>query len=166
MAGKGGLVLEMHVFGEPQLKRVLGLIVDGATDLRKAWDEVKEDFIQNEEDQFATQGGHASGGWRALSPAYAAWKAKRFPGKPILRRTDRLFQSLTRPLHEDFIFISKPDTMTIGTAVPYAVFHGRGTRRMPQRRPVELTEKQKREWPRIVHRHIFADVGEITRTPL
>ena len=42
------------------------------------------------------QGGRTSqgGAMKPLSKAYAARKAKRFPGKPILRATDKMFQSI------------------------------------------------------------------------
>lgn len=35
------------------------------------------------------------GGMQALSPDYAAWKRKKYPGKTILRRTDAMLSSIT-----------------------------------------------------------------------
>lgn len=50
------------------------------------------------------QGGRTSQGgtMKPLSAKYAARKAKRFPGKPILRATDRMFASLTSNAGADF----------------------------------------------------------------
>lgn len=42
------------------------------------------------------------GAMKPLSKAYAARKAKRFPGKPILRATDKMFQSIAWNAGADF----------------------------------------------------------------
>ncbi len=75
---------------------------------------------------FATQGASTkSGKWRPLSPAYARAKARRFPGKTILRATERLRQSYSGGgdsvvksgrLARAFLF-------KIGSLVPYSGFH-------------------------------------------
>lgn len=50
------------------------------------------------------QGGRTSqgGAMKPLSARYAARKAKRYPGKPILRATDKMFQSITWDAGPDF----------------------------------------------------------------
>ena len=50
------------------------------------------------------QGARTSQGgtMKPLSARYAARKAKKFPGKPILRATDKLFQSITWDAGADF----------------------------------------------------------------
>jgi phage gpG-like protein len=72
--------------------------------------------------QFAQEGGYTNRSrWSPLSPRYAAWKQRHYPGKPILQLTGALFNSLTRrPFGVEEI---TAHTMVIGTDVPYAKYH-------------------------------------------
>jgi len=79
---------------------------------------------------FASAGG-ASGGWNPLDPGYAAWKATRYPGAPIMVQTGRLFRSLVN-LSGPPSFIRGTEAQ-FGTSVRYAKFHEYGTRHMPRR---------------------------------
>lgn len=109
---------------------------------------------------FKTEGSHSGGGggrdaggrflaagglWKPLSPTYAAWKAKHFPGMPIMRRTDRLFRSLTydggRVGPEGIARFGKRSA-EIGTSVPYGILHQRGTRHMPARPVLVLVSSE------------------------
>jgi phage gpG-like protein len=81
--------------------------------------------------QFTSRGAYGSGGWAPLSPQYAAWKARHYPGKGTLELSGDLRDSLTkRPFGIDVV---KSDGMVIGTGVPYAPFHQKGTDTMPAR---------------------------------
>jgi len=75
---------ELHT--EPDLKvlafRVRGLI-NRMEDMRPLLTGFGELFKGAMSLQFATEGRYGSGGWAALSPAYAKWKAEHFPGRPI-----------------------------------------------------------------------------------
>lgn len=87
---------------------------------------------------FATEGAAGqSGGWPPLSPAYAAWKAKRFPGRPILVRHGGMKGAL----------LNRPQAVTVlkqrmlyHPANRYAGWHQTGTRHMPARPPVRMTD--------------------------
>jgi phage gpG-like protein len=138
-------------YGEAQVDRTLANVELGAADARPAWEVIADDFLASEARQFASQGAYASGGWPPLSPKYAKWKALHYPGKPILRRTDELFESLTIG---PAIRITEPQLLVIGSDVDYGRYHQTGTDRMPRRRPVELTENRRREWVRILQRFI------------
>jgi len=83
-----------------------------------------ENFLSN---------GLPSGGWAPLSPAYGAWKALRYPGKPTMQATGRLFESLTTGLKTDKI---TNDSVEFGNKVRYSTWHQYGTTRMPMRRLV------------------------------
>jgi len=83
-----------------------------------------ENFLSN---------GLPSGGWAPLSPAYGAWKALRFPGKPTMQATGRLFESLTTGLSTDKI---TDDSVEFGNKVRYSTWHQYGTTKMPMRRLV------------------------------
>jgi hypothetical protein len=91
-----------------------------------------------------TRGGFAPYAWAPLSPGYAAWKAKRFPSQGLMRRTDRVSKT-----HAE-----------MGTSVPYAMHHQRGTRRMPQRVILPLANSE--TWGRLLQRFVM-DVRKATR---
>lgn len=87
--------------------------------------------------QFNSEGSYSGDRWQALSPAYAAWKAKRYPGKPILQRTGDMMAGFTqRPFAVEVI---ENDFMVIGSADPKAKFHQHGGGRLPQRKIVTRT---------------------------
>jgi phage gpG-like protein len=139
-------------YGDAQVDRTLERIELAAADASPAFELIAEDFLLAEREQFASEGAAASGGWPALSEGYAAWKAAHFPGQTILRRTDELYRSLTEGPE---IRVIEPHLMILGSAVPYGRFHQEGTDRMPQRRPVELTELRRRQWVKMLQRWII-----------
>lgn len=162
LGGKGGLVgIDFEVAGDVQLSRALSLLIDKAHDLRGAWVDIQADFIQGQKAQFSSQGRAGSGGWAALSPRYAAWKSRRYPGRKILERTGKLKKSLTDKNAEGHVFVSSRTAMSIGTAVrsrsgfPYPVAHQKGGRHLPKRPPIELTARQKKTWPKIIQKFIW-----------
>lgn len=120
--------------------------------MRPAWEVLTSRFAALEARQFASEGRAGSpAGWAPLSPRYAAWKARHYPGKTILRRTDELYNSLTqRPLD---IEVLEPSFMLIGSSVPYGRFHQQGDG-LPRRRPVEFPELERRQWVKVVQRYL------------
>jgi len=81
--------------------------------------------------QYNSRGGYASGGWAPLSPAYAAWKTKHHPGKPLMELSGDLRDSLVkRPFGIDEV---TGQGMVIGTQVSYASYHQHSTPTMPAR---------------------------------
>lgn len=151
------LRINFEIEGEKQVSRALGLLIDHTSDLRPVWPRIRDDFIANERKQFSSEGRHGSGGWTPLSAKYAAWKARVAPGKPILELSGALRQSLTGG--SGFIYRTGRQSLAIGTKIPHARYHQTGTRRMPRRAPVELTEAQKTSWMKILHEYIWKNVG-------
>lgn len=90
--------------------------------------------------------------WPALNPNYSAWKSRHFPGKPMMRRTDRLFSSLTGQTG-DTIWVVTPRTIRMGTKVPYWKF---GQRRRPT---VVLLPEAFRQLSRMTMEHITGKGG-------
>ena len=84
---------------------------------------------------FSSEGGYSGEQWAPLSPTYAAWKAKHYPGRGILQREGRLYNSLSAQ-SGDTIFRVTPTSAEFGTKVPYAVYHqaeDRGAAPFPRR---------------------------------
>lgn len=55
---------------------------DDVADLRSLLEAFGPVFRAHMQEQFASEG-ELAGGWAPLSPAYAAWKAEHYPGRPI-----------------------------------------------------------------------------------
>lgn len=138
--------------------RGFGLGIDRWTgrlqNMHPAFEAIADFQAQEWQKQFATQGAHMSGRWAPLSAPYAAWKAVHFPGRPILVRTGRLRQSLThRPFGvEEF----SKNQVRLGTNVPYAMYHQRGTAFMPRRQiyPTVRTARQTKAIVKVMQRYI------------
>lgn len=141
--------------GEAQVDRQLLRFAGRARDARPAFREMARRFAPAEGRQFDSQGAYGSGPWKPLSPEYAAWKERHYPGRKIMQRTGALKRDLTeRPFGVEVI---EPSHMVLGTNRSYAKYHQRGGStpgRPPQRKLVDLPETERQEWVRILQRHI------------
>lgn len=104
-------------------------------------------FQRYSREMFESEGGFGAGGqWVPLSPAYAERKALQYPGKTILRRTDRMFRSfVTR--RENIAFGARAGqgfVFKYGSTVPYSIFHALGTPFMVARKVLNPTAQQLR----------------------
>lgn len=145
------------VEGEVQIDRTLARLVDNVTDARPLWDALADRFARMETRQFDSGGRYGSDVWVPLSPAYAAWKAAAYPGKPILERTGALRESLTRrPFGVEVI---DARAIAVGSGIDYGRFHQAGGGTLPRRRPVEFPESERRVWVRYIQRFIIS--GEV-----
>lgn len=88
--------------------------------------------------QFDGEGVGPSGRWKQLSAKYAQWKARVFPGMPILQRTGALRDGLTNSSSATAIRSISGDSLTYGASVDYGSLHQRGTSKMPARPPIDL----------------------------
>ncbi len=134
----------LEIAGQVQMDRAIARFADGVTDYRPIWPVIEDDFYAQEKAQFQTEGIEGGEKWTELSAAYAGWKEVHFPGKPILQRTGDLERSLTNGNDPNAVKIEERKTLTLGSRVPYAIYHQRGTKRMPARREIQLTEAFKR----------------------
>ena len=92
--------------------------------------------------------------WAPLSARYAAYKARRFgAGLRILERSGALRRSISTRLEGGALVAS--------TDVPYAAFHQYGTRRLPARPFLTLTETDKEE----VAQAVADSLGTAYRVP-
>lgn len=130
-----------------QLKQwVTGIEKEVLNDLTEFWHAAAQPLITEEIARiFVTQG---YGTWAALSPRYALYKSRRYPGKTILRRENVYFRAATqkKPGH---LFETRPDQMIWGVDLgyfasqfgfPYPIAHERGAEKinLPQRQVFEL----------------------------
>jgi phage gpG-like protein len=139
---QGGIHFEISVDGEVQLSRALSRFGDRLFHMRPFFATAAEQVQKSVAAQFDAQGGR-TGGWRPLSPRYAAYKLAQVGSKPILEYSGRMRRSLTGQ-GGDSIRELDDNHLRWGTRTPYAIYHQRGTRRMPQRRIIDLTEDDRR----------------------
>lgn len=78
---------------------------------------------------------------QGASGANGRWPAAKRPRNPLMRRTQRLFRSLTVAGHSEQVFEVSAKTIEFGTIVPYAQYHQDG-RGVPMRKVVDLTPAQ------------------------
>jgi len=99
----------------------LGVLAERMRDLRALFEgTLEQTFYNAERELFASEGRVGGPGWRPLNPEYAAWKARNFPGQPILQRTGALYSSLTtRGAPGQYRQITDR-TMELGSSLPHS----------------------------------------------
>lgn len=119
---------------------------------------LEPDFELIQQEQFASEGARGeAGAWQPLNPSYAAWKAARFPGMPILQATGRLRDSYVQRGHADGYRRITPLSLERGSSVPYAGHHATGTSRMPARPPIGVRETDVQRWADQLGEWVAAD---------
>ncbi len=145
--------------GRERSRRAFQTLNETVRDFREAWPEIHMYFLRATLEQFEAQGSRGGAQWQPLSENYGKWKARKYPGKPILVKTERLRRSFSLGGQKggDQVYEAQPLSLTMGTAVPYARYHQRGTARMAARPILQPTQ---RDIDRIVSRlYRFAERG-------
>ena len=136
----------LDIAGEVQMDRGIQRFTEGIADYRPIWPVIADDFYAMEKGQFRSEGEEGGKRWQELSPAYAAWKQAQYPGKPILERTGDLVKSLTSEHDPNTVQVKKRKTLTLGTKIPYAIYHQspKPRKRLPRRPEIMADEAFKR----------------------
>lgn len=140
--------LEISVTGADTTLRKLEHIVLAAEDYTPVWQEVKQRFSSWEENWFAGEG---NGTWPGLSRDYAHWKAKHFPGEPLLVATHDLKDSLLDPSVSDMDAFS----FSFGTDDPKAHYHQEGGGNLPQRKVIDVGDDEIDSWMVLISEHLM-----------
>jgi phage gpG-like protein len=136
--------------------------LDSLSDFRPIWPSVIAEFYAIETEQFETEGAAGGQRWTPLSPVYSEYKERVFPGQPILQAEGDLRASLTDPEAAGAILQPREDELVIGTNVPYALVHQRGSsrRNIPRRPPINFSEAQKRRIQKAIQAGLVRFVRE------
>lgn len=103
--------------------------------------------------------------WPQLSEKYAEWKEKHYPGMPILQRSGRLFNSMTKQGSDGNITVIGKEGAVFGTSISYGIYHDSTKSRsgkLPMRNFSEVSERRKQIWMDQIERSIiqnFKDNG-------
>lgn len=127
-----------------------------AQDLRPAFRRSLRVIHDAVDRQFSSQGAYGSGGWRPLAPSTVAEKAAKGLDPRIMHRSYALRDSL---LGKNAYRIQRVNRQSLvyGTHVDYAVYHQRGTSKMPRRRLVQLTNSDRRLIVRSIYERVMAE---------
>lgn len=140
---QGALELTVAIPGLQPLTVALSRLRTDIADWRPFWEQRFAPFFYRQTlENFVLEGAGTGGRWAPLSPAYALWKARRFPGTGILVRSGALKASLTQPKAEGAVFRAGPTSLEIGTSIPYAMAHQnpKPGSRLPQRPPLRVDD--------------------------
>ncbi|WP_233531561.1 phage virion morphogenesis protein [Antrihabitans sp. YC2-6] len=126
----------MRITDGQDIPRMLDQIGADVKDLRGAMQDVGESaklFFGGQ--VFASRGGVIGEPWQRLSPDYAAWKAKKYPGRPVLIRRGLMQRS--------FHYRSTPMSVTISNSAPYFKYHQSDEERsvIPRRVMLKMTSQ-------------------------
>ena len=139
--------LRFELAGEVFYSRMFELAAEEARDLSEPLEQAGHVVLGAVAQQFATEGRRA-GGWPPLSPRYAAWKARHYPGRPILVLTGAMKEAALDPR----AIQTSPRRMTYEVRDAKALWHQVGAGRLPVRRLVDLTGHDRRMIDRVFAR--------------
>lgn len=130
--------IQWSIEGEKQISRTLTRIGNQVTNWKPAMEAaVRRLKVEASQTAFATQGASLGEPWKPLSPEYARWKEKRYPGRGILVRTGKMqrsFQTRAGPLEGE-----------IWNPTPYFKYHqsNAARSRIPRRMMLYITNPVK-----------------------
>ena len=128
----------VKVKGEKEIKNTLDLtskyVKSPKVSLKEAIMFMKD---TTEGDVFNTEGSSIGHKWARLTPSYATWKSKRYPGKKILETTGKMRKNFKTKVSSTRAVLSNPTS--------YFKYHQLGTRKMKQRLVLTIDSKRERE---------------------
>lgn len=139
--------IQIEETGAEQAAAHLAQMGERASDVRPAHALLQPVFAVDESRRFAVEGP----GWAQLSEDTQRIKAANGMDASILRATGALYDSLTRMAG---VSEGRRDALAFGTDVPYARFHQHGTRFMPKREPVGLSQSARQEMTQLLTTYI------------
>jgi phage gpG-like protein len=143
----------VRVDGVQAIDRVLGDWVRAIDDWTPAWERIADDFAATNRKQFAANGVvDGLEPWTGLADSTKASKARKCPANVnrILVCTGRLEREAGNPQRKLY-----KQAMTLTIPTPYAIWHQRGTGRMPARPVIRLDDnpRQRERWLKILAKH-------------
>ena len=148
------VTISIETIGEERFIRGFNRIEKEMGDMRPVFEEISHDFYRIEKFLFSRQGFPKPFVPPKMNEKYLKWKRKHFPGRKNMQLTGRLRLSLVDPDRAkagDVVKKIGRKSAEFGTEVPYAHRHQMGTRGMPKRMIVQLTNDHKIRWGRMIH---------------
>lgn len=155
--------LRVTLEGEQRPIRALTRLAVMVEDVSPAWPDVVRKLREQAARLFTTQGASgATGAWEALTPRYAAWKERNYPGRTILELTGRLRAALQVET-SDTVVEAESRFLFYGAEIPYGSYHMTGTTRMVARPPIAPTDRDAAEWVVEIKRYFERELSQYAR---
>lgn len=106
--------------------------VAACRDPQRVLGNIGEALVSSTKDRFAAETDPSGVPWDALSPRYMKAKAHKYPGQPILRRENKLYESIVAQVDDDTLLVG---TNATSRGYPYsqAMQFGAPARNVPPR---------------------------------
>jgi phage gpG-like protein len=149
--------IDISVAGDVQVSRNILRVGDRAGDMSPAFDQIADDIMEIEEEQFDSQGARGGAAWAPLKESTSARKRRLGLDPRILHATLDLRNSLTRRGDANQNLIIEPEYMVFGSDLPYIAPHQTGAPAvpLPVRRPINFTEQDRRGLVRTLQNFIM-----------
>lgn len=148
--------LEITAHGETLVARRLDRLAGRAVEARPAFEAIAVTLRGYEKRLFDSEGASGGAPWKPLAASTIMQKAREGQDPRILHATGRLRRSLAVAHAPGHLEHATHTSLTFGSLVSYSGYHQRG-RGVPQRRPLQYTENQKRRIMTILQTFILAD---------
>jgi len=159
-----GVDIKIKVVGSERVQRVLRTVDTKIKNFRPIWDDVG-DYVRGVfKRQFSSQGASGqTGAWEPLTPAYAKWKEKNYPGRPILVMTGQLKRSVIQKGSSGNIYKKTKNKLVMGTENKLGIIHHKGYRKrgryLPPRPIIDLTKFQFKRVFTIIQNYVKKAMG-------
>lgn len=151
------VAVKYEFIGLKTIKIKLAKFRRGITNLMPVWPAIRDEFYKIEKKRFNTSN---KGRWKPLSPKYAAWKDKNYPGKPIMVRTGDLMRSLSS-MTADTIYNPSKREVDLGTSKKYAIWNHFGVKgKLPKRSLIALLRSEINRMKKIMDGYLDIIVGK------
>ena len=157
--------VRMKWTNENTITKEMNLFIKDFGDMRQSASAVFAWFHKSARDLFSSGGSSGKHGtWPALSPEYAKWKAKNYPGQPLMVRKGSLRDALTSKTSDSILFLSRGSNswrfhMGVDLEPDYPTFHQKGVHGKT-RRSIDLTDQQMDAMAEMIQRRIINDARQ------
>lgn len=150
--------ISLEIDGKAQFDRTFHRMGRQLRDLSNIWPDMRDEVWRIEDEQFDSEGAAGqSGRWKPLSERYRARKAKKYGRRGILVRTGRLKRAMTGKT-ADTVYQTSPSEMVLGTNLRYALFHQRGSGKLPKREIYSFSDTQKRRLQKTIQKGLVREL--------
>ena len=142
MPGKTFVSVHFAATGDRNYSRGFYALASAVEDMTPVFERIASDIRDTVQSQFMTEGAAAGNPWAPLSPDYGAWKDAHYPGMPLLVRTGQMRHELLDPS----AFMVGKQSLRYEPVSDIVIYHQFGTRHMPRRKVLAITEARERSW--------------------
>lgn len=157
-----GIKITLTIDGQDEFNRIFKRFDLVLTDLKLVWETVRDEFWRIEAEQFQSGGAAgASGKWAKLSKYTEAQKIAKYGSFALiagpLHATEAMYKSLTRKTSDSIVDIQQ-NSISIGTQLFYASLHQKGSGKLPQRKIIDFSDKQKTQMTKAIQRTMLSEL--------